>query len=95
MGGCEDQMVIALDMSCVTFCMLSPKNECPRRIGEPSQHLGGKRIPTQVQVPACTAFRNRECGVEEQNARIRPTGKIARCGRASDIVVKLAEDVSE
>ena len=57
--------------------------------------LGGKRIPTQMQMAACTPLRNRECGVEEQYARIRPASKIAHCGRASDIVVKLAEDVSE
>lgn len=95
MGGCQDQVVIALDKACVTFCMLSPKNECPRRIGKSLKHLGGKRVPTQMQVPACISFRNRERGVEEQDARIRPAGEISGCGRSSDVVVKLPKDVPE
>ena len=95
MGGLEDQMVIALDMPCVAFCMPSPKDECPRRSGQLSKHLGGKRVPTQMQMPAGISLRNRERGVEEQYARIRPTGEIARCGRTPDVVVKLTKDVSE
>ena len=95
MGGCEDKVVIALDMPCVTFCMLSPKNECPRRIGQSSKNLGGKRVPTQMQMPACISLRNRERGVEKQYARVCPTDKIAGCGRTSNIVVKLPKDVSE
>lgn len=95
MGGCDDQVVIPLDMRCVTLRVFPPKNECPRRIGQSSKHLGGKRVPTQVQVAAGTSLRNRERGVEEQDARICPTGKIAGCRRTSDIVVKLPKDVSE
>ncbi len=95
MGRLEDQMVTALDVFRVSFRVLSPKDECPRRTGKSLKHLGGKRIPTQMQMPACISLRNRKCGVEEQYARIRPAGKIARCGGASDIVVKLAEDVPE
>ena len=95
MGGCEDQVVIAEDMPCVAFCMLSPKDERPRRIGQASKHLGGKRVPTQMQVSACNSLRNRERGVEKQYARVCPTGKIAGCGGTSDVVVKLPKDVSE
>ncbi len=95
MGGLEDQVVIAHYMPCVTFCMPSPKDECPRRIGKPLKHLRGKRVPTQIQVAARIPLRNRECGVEEQYARIRPAGEIPGCRTTSDIVVKLAKDVSE
>ena len=95
MGGCEDQVVISLDMPCVTHRMLSPKDKRSRRIRKSLKHLGGKRIPAQVQVAACISLRNRECGVEEQYARIRPAGEIPGCGRLSDVVVKLAKDVPE
>ncbi len=95
MGGCEDQVVVAPDVPCVTFRMLSPEDERPGRIGESLKHLGGKRVPTQVQVAACISLRNSERGVEEQHARIRPTGEIPSRGRSSDVVVKLAKDVFE
>ena len=95
MGGCEDQVVITFNMPCVTLCMLSPKNECPRRIRKSLHHLGGKRVPTQMQVPASISLRYCERGVEEQYARICPAGKIAACGRSSDVVFKLPKDVSE
>lgn len=57
-------MVIAQDVPRVTFCMLSPKDERPRRIGQASKHLGDKRVPTQMQVSPCNSLRNRERGVE-------------------------------
>ena len=88
-------MVIALDVPCVTFCMPAPKDECPRRSGQFSQHLGGKRVPAQMQVAAGISLRNRERGVEEQYARIRPACEIACRGSTPNVVVKLAKDVSE
>lgn len=92
----QHQMFRAVDKLSLALGISPPqdKDEMLPLLGQAMYHRIGKTFPPPVLMRTGLMSPHRECGIEQQNSLVGPTGKIAAHGyRRTYVVVNFLENV--
>ena len=77
------------------LCRTAPEKEGAGPVGEPRDDLPRQAAPTQIGMPLCHALRDRQGGVQKQDALIGPVRQVGAFARYVQVGAQLFENISK